>query len=696
VSEALDRLSAALADRYKIERELGQGGMATVYLAHDVKHDRQVALKVMRPELAAVIGADRFLAEIKTTAHLQHSHILPLHDSGEVDGTVFYVMPYIDGESLRDWLDREQQLPVTDAVRIASQVASALDYAHRHGVIHRDIKPENILLHDGSAMVADFGIALAASRTDGGSRMTETGMSLGTPTYMSPEQAMGQRTLDARTDIYALGCVLYESLAGEPPFTGPTPQAIVAKVMTTAPTQLSELRSTVPMHVAEAVHTALLKLPADRLATAAAFAGTGFTPAWAPRRGLDWRLALAAGILLGTALGVAFMARRAPSGAATALDQRQQLTFNGRTTNPAIASAGAWVACTDESCQHGIYDLCTSTLLVQEIGSTQAISIIQEARALSAPRWSHDGSQLVVAGQLDATRAGLFVVPRSGGVVRMIGPEGVFDTDASGDTVVVMRANPGRNTTLLFLTLATGQVADSVPAPLTGASPIAWSPNGRYIAALSADKVLVVFDRTGIETGRQSFIARESVRWNVAGDAVLLFAVGAVKEDELVRVPVDGEGRLSARPTVLLARVPTLYQGRFDVARRSGRMIVATGEAVTDLWTYALTLDDPVHLEQARGTTRYGNPTILPDGTTLSYGRGDALGENIYALTLESGREEALGAERFPFGTGVRCAADGRRVAFGHSTSDGPRLDGLELSSRRPFSQMAAGQGAST
>src|SRR5687767_13408189 len=202
--------------------------MATVYLAGDLRHDRKVAVKVLRPELAAVIGADRFVAEIKTTANLQHPHILPLFDSGVADSFLFYVMPFVDGESLRDRLERETQLPVADAVRIAGEVAAALDYAHRRGIVHRDIKPENILLHDGRALVADFGIALAASTA--GTRMTETGMSLGTPTYMSPEQAMGERELDARSDVYALGCVTYEMLSGEPPFSGPTAQAIVAKV----------------------------------------------------------------------------------------------------------------------------------------------------------------------------------------------------------------------------------------------------------------------------------------------------------------------------------------------------------------------------------------------------------------------------------------------------------------------------------
>ncbi len=265
-----ERLIAALADRYTIERELGQGGMATVYLAHDPKHDRKVAIKVLRRELAAVIGAERFLREIKTIANLQHPHILGLIDSGELDGTAYYVMPFVEGESLRDRLNREKQLPIADAVRLATEVAAALDYAHRHGVIHRDIKPENVLLHDGSALVADFGIALAVSSA-GGSRMTETGMSLGTPHYMSPEQAMGEREITARSDVYALGAMTYEMLLGEPPFTGPTAQAIVAKVMTEKPAPLAARRETVPAEVEEAVLTALAKLPADRFGSAAEF-----------------------------------------------------------------------------------------------------------------------------------------------------------------------------------------------------------------------------------------------------------------------------------------------------------------------------------------------------------------------------------------------------------------------------------------
>jgi serine/threonine-protein kinase len=323
MTDPLPRLTAALSDRYRIERELGSGGMATVYLAQDIKHDRRVAVKVLRPELAAVIGAERFLAEIKTTANLQHSHILPLHDSGSVDGFLFYVMPYIEGESLRDRLNRERQLPVNESVRLAAEIASALDYAHRHGVVHRDIKPENILLHDGSALVADFGIALAVSTAGG--RMTESGMSLGTPNYMSPEQAMGEREITPRSDVYALGCITYEMLVGEPPFTGPTAQAIVARVMTEDPRGLTVQRKSIPPHVEGAVFTALSKLPADRFGTAAEFAAalndptrmsTIAMPAATRLRKSHWRttaIIAGAGLVAGTALGMSLKRNQAVS-----------------------------------------------------------------------------------------------------------------------------------------------------------------------------------------------------------------------------------------------------------------------------------------------------------------------------------------------------------------------------------------------
>jgi TolB-like protein/tetratricopeptide (TPR) repeat protein len=265
------RLTLAVGDRYAIERELGAGGMATVYLARDLKHDRIVALKVLRPELAAVLGAGRFLQEIRISARLDHPHILTLIDSGDTEGFLWYALPYVRGESLRQKLSREGQLPVDETVRITTQVSSALDYAHRHEVIHRDIKPENILLHEGEAVVADFGIALAVQHA-GGERLTESGLSLGTPQYMSPEQATGGPGLDARSDVYALGAVVYEMLTGEPPHTGPTVQSIVAKLLTERPTRIRTVRDTVPEAIDHAVSKALAKVAADRYRSAGEFA----------------------------------------------------------------------------------------------------------------------------------------------------------------------------------------------------------------------------------------------------------------------------------------------------------------------------------------------------------------------------------------------------------------------------------------
>jgi len=279
-------LAAALADRYRVGRELGHGGMATVYLAEDLKHGRKVAIKILRPEVAVAIGVERFVREIRTSAALQHPHILGLIDSGEVGGTAYYVMPLVEGESLRDRLRREKQLPIADAIRLTCEVANALDYAHRRGFIHRDIKPENILLQEGQALVADFGIALGVANS-GDTRMTEAGVSIGTPYYMSPEQATGEREITPRSDVYALACVTYEMLLGEPPFTGPTTQAIVAKVLTERPSSVVARRNTVPLAIEKAIHTALQKLPADRFPSTVAFSAalasagsdaTGTTP----------------------------------------------------------------------------------------------------------------------------------------------------------------------------------------------------------------------------------------------------------------------------------------------------------------------------------------------------------------------------------------------------------------------------------
>src|SRR6266498_587278 len=268
-----ERLNAVFAGRYAVERELGSGGMATVYLADDLKHRRKVAVKVLRPELASAIGPNRFLREIEIAAKLNHPHILALYDSGKADDFLFYVMPYVKGQSLRHRLHREKPLPIEEAVSITRDAALALDHAHAQGVIHRDVKPENILLYEGEAMVADFGIALAVSgAASGGQRLTERGVWVGTPEYMSPEQALGEDSLDARSDVYSLGCVLYELLAGEPPYTGPTAQAVIAKRLAGPAPGVRRLRATVPVGVEQALLKALATVPADRFASAAAFA----------------------------------------------------------------------------------------------------------------------------------------------------------------------------------------------------------------------------------------------------------------------------------------------------------------------------------------------------------------------------------------------------------------------------------------
>ena len=280
----VERLGTALAGRYEIERELGAGGMAIVYLARDIKHDRRVALKVFRPELASGLGAERFLREIQVTAKLSHPNILPLYDSGEAGGLLFYVMPYVEGETLAALVAREQELPLEQAVQIAREVAEALSVAHSYGIIHRDIKPQNIMLSGGHAVVADFGIARAVSEA-GTAKLTETGMAVGTPAYMSPEQAAASEHVDARTDVYSLGCVLYEMLVGEPPFTGPTAQAVLARQSMDQVPPLHTVRRSIPRELEEVVFCALEKSPADRYHTAAAFAdalravASGETPA---------------------------------------------------------------------------------------------------------------------------------------------------------------------------------------------------------------------------------------------------------------------------------------------------------------------------------------------------------------------------------------------------------------------------------
>lgn len=294
MAELVDRARTALADRYAIEREVGRGGMATVFLAQDLRHHRPVAVKVLHPQLAVSLGPDRFLREIQIAARLQHPHIVPLYDSGQAGELLYYVMPYVEGESLRQRLERERQLPLEDALQVARAVASALDYAHRHQIVHRDIKPENVMLHEGEAMVTDFGIAKAVSAAASDS-LTQTGAAVGTPAYMSPEQAGGAVELDGRSDVYSLGCVVYEMLTGRTPFVGPTARAIIAQVLTAPSPSLRGARDDVPEWAEQAVMRALAKEPGDRFATAAQFAQALKQPGASPPPGVTPPAAAPAG-----------------------------------------------------------------------------------------------------------------------------------------------------------------------------------------------------------------------------------------------------------------------------------------------------------------------------------------------------------------------------------------------------------------
>ena len=666
------RLSASLADRYVIERELGQGGMATVYLARDLRHDRHVALKVLRPELSAILGAGRFLGEIKTTANLQHPHILSLFDSGEADGTVFYVMPYVEGESLRDRLTREKQLPVDEAVRITREVADALDYAHRHGVVHRDIKPENILLHDGRALVADFGIALAVSRSEGGTRMTETGMSLGTPHYMAPEQAMGEREITPKADVYALGCVLYEMLSGEPPFTGPTAQAIIARVMTEEPRSLTLQRRTVPPHVEEAVQVALSKLPADRFATAAEFAaalaqegahahrhtaaatrpsgplGRRFV-AWLP-----WAAALAAVALLG-AWG--WMRELAASRQATSW---QRVTFGDSivmsTTYPSLALSpdGSTLVFKD--------DIQNGRLWVKQRGDLEPSPIPGTERAQN-PTFSPDGEWVafVADGHLKKVHvAGGAAVTIADSASAGFGGAAWLDdgtlvyTSPSLLELWRVSAAGGPSTSVLHDTTLSGLGAGT-PTPLPGARGVLF----KGCTSGCVTQAVYVLD---LRTGRQKRLFDDAAMGWYLPSGHLLYVrrdgVGLVAPFDLGKLEVTG-------PSVpVLERV-------FTAAGFSQLAVSATGSLVYLRGTGGSADNMLVRVSRSGAATPidtswygpFNSAALSPDGRRMAVGSGPTGGGlNIWIKQLDKGPFTRLsfgGRDRRP-----TWSPDGRLVAF--------------------------------
>ena len=673
----LNRITTALSDSYTIERELGAGGMATVYLAQDVKHDRKVAVKVLRPELAAVIGAERFLSEIKTTANLQHPHILPLFDSGRTGGQadgrsddfLYYVMPYIDGESLRDLLDREKQLPVEEAVRIASEVASALDYAHRHGVIHRDIKPENILLHDGQALVADFGIALAASKA-GGSRMTETGMSLGTPHYMSPEQAMGDRELTAKSDVYALGATLYEMLSGEPPFSGPTAQAIVAKVMTDDPRPLTELRRSVPPEVDAACLQALEKLPADRFASAAEFAQALHDPGFTLGRSSagaseaasavpgvwwrDWRpwavttVLVAAAALVGRNSGGAEAPEPLVARFRIALNERQGLT--GAPVNTlALSPDGRSVVFVGRAGGSGLQ------LYLRQLVALEAVPI-PGTNGATFPVFSPDGDRVAYFGP-----GGFFVVPLTGGAptaVANIQAQALSQAVWLDDQSMVVTASDG-SLSLLGLdgTISRIAVPDTAKKE-TFLGVNAVLPDGHTILVIAAqgtgvNGTVVAID---VRDGSRTQVIEGIINAVWYSDGHLLWAqpTGALIG---ARFDLD-ELRVVGAPSTVAQGVRQSVGGPAQAAVSATGSLVYIPEQPFNL----MLLDHEGRREIIGEGRRYHNPRFSPDGLQLAMDFSQQGSRDVWSLDL---RQKTLTRLTFENdGHDAIWSPDGRYLAY--------------------------------
>jgi serine/threonine protein kinase len=685
-----ERLNAALAGRYKIEKQLGQGGMATVYLAKDIKHDRMVAVKVLKPELAAVLGAERFVVEIKTTAALQHPHILPLFDSGTADGFLYYVMPYIEGETLRGKLDRETQFSVDEAVRITTQVADALDYAHRHGVIHRDIKPENILLHDGRPMVADFGIALAVSAAAGG-RMTETGLSLGTPHYMSPEQATAEKEITGRSDIYSLASVMFEMLTGNPPHTGASAQQIIMKIITEHAAPVTNLRKAVPPNVAAALEKALEKLPADRFESAKAFAealmnraftsatyaGTSVSGLRSPVFGLPFVVAATIAIIA-TAFAARSFFRSSPPEPVSRFD----LTLGAATPLPSsdvvISPDGTTLAYT------GVLGSGAPAVYVRHIdGAPDFHKLAGSDGANAVPTFSPDSKFLAFRRNNDGE---IVSTPVAGGSSRVIaelgteigsflhwgtddmivyagGPRGLFHVAAAGGTPKYLAKTTGserysfllpNGSGILFSTMAGVQLydfkTDSVTLLIPGAVHPSYVATGHifYVAegglfAIRFDMgrhritgpAARVLDRVAATTGQKGY--------SVSTTGVLVYRDGETNFTGMARVMnrlaiMDFTGKTQVLPLATAARVEPRFSPDGSVVAYS--VFTERGAAERDIYLFESATRTNTRLTFSGDNF---NPLWSKDGNRVMFLRlREGAGRDLFAKVVDNSAPEQL------------------------------------------------------
>ena len=655
-------LATALAAHYRIERELGAGGMATVYLAEDLKHHRKVAVKVLKPELAAVLGAERFVQEIATTAALQHPHILPLFDSGEASGFLYYVMPFIDGETLRTKLDRETQLGIDSAVKISVAIADALDYAHRHGVVHRDIKPENILLQEGRPMVADFGIALAVSAAAGG-RVTETGLSLGTPHYMSPEQATAEKEITGRSDIYSLGSVLYEMLAGQPPHLGGSAQQIIMKIVTAEAAPVTTLRRAVPLNVAAAVAKSLEKIPADRFESAKAFAdalqNSGFTTA------------VATGAAAGATARASYR-RTAPLAAVAVL----ALAFAGwgwMRATPTIEPTAPWQTrlILPDSAPIGsgfslsadgsvlVYDG-RDRLWMRRARSADPIPIAGGDGA-GWPSISPDGRRVAFL------RRGLEVLPLSGGEPRVVAPSSLGTSFGWIDDEHVALPAPGG---LLRQPIAGGDAepltkVDSSAGELFHVSS-SGLPNGKgvlfTIVGRDPDSSMIA------TVGPRGGVVTHLLPGLMATYAPPAHLIVTRADGSIVAVPFDIDRRTLTGPPVAL--VTGLRTGSFSTVglttvSNSGRLLYVAGGATFEAPSELVWIDHSGRVAPigTGWTGLFQSAALSPDGRRTAVGEYFEKGEDLLVRDLASGSITRVSVPQHQL-RNPAFSADGRQLYF--------------------------------